>query len=188
MIGLTSGFVRGSSGLYCSDKNKRVLQLGAQVPRYGLVTTANCKQLMLFLEDRHGEAAVDDQDLDLTLLRTAQVNAQAQHLHDLAVSLQRMSACDPRFSIFRSLNQRSCLCTTASALHHPQQTCQCVLLHKSASAYVFNMFRCWMCITEHNIGAAGVCVHSSRPSATSDWPCTNRPPLRSSEKTACDPV
>ena len=66
------------------------LQSAAQVPRYGLVTTANCNQLMLALEDRHGETGVDNQDLDLTLLRAAQVNAQI-NLHHLVVSLQRMS-------------------------------------------------------------------------------------------------
>ncbi|KAL0033073.1 hypothetical protein WJX79_001401 [Trebouxia sp. C0005] len=47
-------------------------ELAFHVPRYGLVTTANCKQLMLLLEDRHGEAGVDNQDLGLTLLRAAQ--------------------------------------------------------------------------------------------------------------------
>ncbi|KAL0038202.1 hypothetical protein WJX79_007975 [Trebouxia sp. C0005] len=47
-------------------------QLAFHVPRYGLVTTANCKQLMLLLEDRHGEAGLDNQDLGLTLLRAAQ--------------------------------------------------------------------------------------------------------------------
>jgi len=62
------------------------LQWAAQVPRYGLVTTANCKQLMLALEDRHGETGVDNQDLDLTLLRAAQVNAQI-NLHHLVVSV-----------------------------------------------------------------------------------------------------
>ena len=56
----------------------RTLQLGAQAPQYGLVTTANCKQLMLFLEDRHGEGGVDNQDLGLTLFRAAyHVNAQS---------------------------------------------------------------------------------------------------------------
>ena len=69
----------------------KILQLGAQVPQYGLVTTANCKQLMLFLEDRHGEAGVDNQDLGLTLLRAAQVNAQPTLAQPCCRSCHRLS-------------------------------------------------------------------------------------------------
>jgi len=143
--------------------------LGAQVPRYGLVTTANCKQLMLFLEDRHGEAGVDNQDLGLTLLRAAQVNPQSTLAQSCCQSAAHVFAYDPCFPMPLSLTQRSLLCMfTASALHYTQHTCRCVLIYKSASAYMVNMFRCWICIPEHNIGTAGVCMHSSEPSANSD--------------------
>ena len=56
-----------------------------------------------------------------------------------------------------------------------QQTHLHVLIDKSASAYIVNMFRCWMCIPEHDVGAAGVSMHSSEPSANSDCPCMNHP-------------
>ncbi len=58
--------------------------------------------------------------------------------------------------------------------------CQCVLCHKSASAYMVNMFRCCICTPALNIGAAEVCMRSSEPSANSDWPCTNHSSLCSS--------
>ena len=144
----------------------------AQVPWYGLVTTGNCKQIMLLLEDRHGDAGVDNQDLDLTLLRAAQVNAHSTLTQPCCQAAAHVFACDPHFSMCRSLTQRSLLCMfTASALHYTQQTCHRVLIHKSAPACVVNMFRCWMCMPEHNTGAAGVRMHSSMPSANSDWPC-----------------
>ncbi|DBB16866.1 TPA: hypothetical protein ACH3X3_015102 [Trebouxia sp. C0006] len=52
--------------------NMQPEELAFHVPWYGLVTTGNCKQIMLLLEDRHGDTGVDNQDLDLTLLRAAQ--------------------------------------------------------------------------------------------------------------------
>ncbi|KAL0025026.1 hypothetical protein WJX77_012563 [Trebouxia sp. C0004] len=52
--------------------NMPLEELAFHVPRYGLVTTANCKQLMMLIDDRHGEAGIDNQDLGLTLLRAAQ--------------------------------------------------------------------------------------------------------------------
>lgn len=149
--------------------------MGAQVPCYGLVTTANCKQLMLFLEDRHGEAGVDNQDLGLTLLRAAQVNAQPTLAQPCCQSAPHVFACDPCCSMFLCLTQCSFLCSfCASALHHTQQICQSSNL-RSASAYMVEMFTCCMCIPEHDLGAAGVRMHSSEPIASFDCPCTNHP-------------
>ena len=171
-----------------------LLQLGAQVPRYGLVTTANCKQLMLLLEDRHGEAGVDNQDLGLTLLRAAQVNAQPTLSQPCCQSAAHVFACDPCIFKFLFLTRCSLLCMfTASALHYTQQTCRRVLIHKSASAYMVNIFPCWILTPQH----PNVLHHSAEhwglleyariqvsPLQTLTGHAQTIPTLRSSENTA----
>ena len=57
---------------------------------------------MLLLEDRHGEAGLDNQDLGLTLLRAAQVNAQPTLTQPCCQSAAHVFACDPCCPMFCS--------------------------------------------------------------------------------------